>query len=487
MTFTVGKQAAIEFNPMLLGLGVVLAAFQGAIHYCSSFADVIAFESYYLFVTCTFVGMALACALISMVAVNALKNNSTENILKSKTGLWGVAFVCALVGVFSLFGAANWAFVLPLLAVGGLFFGAGLTYIGIEWGRVYAELTPKTALFHSAVSLMVSSVLYFSGSYIATIAPALAFVAMELIIGAVLLLVLPVRETKKAPTDEQPATPRQLGGTAVHMLWKPLIGAMITAFIFGLVWDPVASEVVSTRASMWYSWGLLLGPLIASILVIALLLRKPKTFTQHVFVQVFLPVAVALLLALPVVDFENAVLKTLLEVIQQASFAIIAIATWTSLSDAVRTTGLSSRIIFAVSFALCAVAMFVGMVMISFIGTGGKALCLVLLTAYLVLIVLSFVRSELLQKESRAFERNIFEKYLRNRCAALAEEYGLSPREKEVLFYMSRGYSHVYIAKELYVSENTVRTHVRHIYSKLHVSSREGLLALIDAGEKLGR
>lgn len=36
------------------------------------------------------------------------------------------------------------------------------------------------------------------------------------------------------------------------------------------------------------------------------------------------------------------------------------------------------------------------------------------------------------------------------------------------------------VAEKLYISENTVRTHVRHIYAKLAINSREELLAMID-------
>ena len=58
---------------------------------------------------------------------------------------------------------------------------------------------------------------------------------------------------------------------------------------------------------------------------------------------------------------------------------------------------------------------------------------------------------------------------------------------RDRLYYLGRGYNHGYIARKLFVSENTVRTHVRHIYAKLGVSSREELLDLIDdPGTALG-
>jgi len=48
----------------------------------------------------------------------------------------------------------------------------------------------------------------------------------------------------------------------------------------------------------------------------------------------------------------------------------------------------------------------------------------------------------------------------------------LSEREEEILQQLSKGYSTKEIADHLSVSVNTVRTHLQHIYEKLHVRSR---------------
>jgi DNA-binding NarL/FixJ family response regulator len=48
----------------------------------------------------------------------------------------------------------------------------------------------------------------------------------------------------------------------------------------------------------------------------------------------------------------------------------------------------------------------------------------------------------------------------------------LSQREEEILQELSKGYSSKEIADRLSVSVNTVRTHLQHIYEKLHVRSR---------------
>lgn len=51
-----------------------------------------------------------------------------------------------------------------------------------------------------------------------------------------------------------------------------------------------------------------------------------------------------------------------------------------------------------------------------------------------------------------------------------AQDYGLSDREKEVLAELVKGKSLKMIADELFVSRETVKSHMKNIYAKLHVS-----------------
>jgi two-component system nitrate/nitrite response regulator NarL len=51
-------------------------------------------------------------------------------------------------------------------------------------------------------------------------------------------------------------------------------------------------------------------------------------------------------------------------------------------------------------------------------------------------------------------------------------EIGLSDREMEVLECLAQGKTTSQVAEELFISENTVKTHVRHILEKLEASNR---------------
>ncbi len=62
-------------------------------------------------------------------------------------------------------------------------------------------------------------------------------------------------------------------------------------------------------------------------------------------------------------------------------------------------------------------------------------------------------------------------------------DYLLSEREKEILRLMVEGHNYKDIADKSFISYETVRTHVKHIYKKLHVASRsEAVMKAIQQG-----
>ena len=72
---------------------------------------------------------------------------------------------------------------------------------------------------------------------------------------------------------------------------------------------------------------------------------------------------------------------------------------------------------------------------------------------------------------------------LEDRCKVVAERYGLTKKESEVLEYLSKGRNVPYIAEALFISNSTAKTHVLHIYRKVGVSSRQDLLDFVRGEE----
>jgi DNA-binding NarL/FixJ family response regulator len=62
----------------------------------------------------------------------------------------------------------------------------------------------------------------------------------------------------------------------------------------------------------------------------------------------------------------------------------------------------------------------------------------------------------------------------RNQTEKLADIENLSNRESEILSLVAKGFSYKMIGSQLFISTETVRTHIKHIYKKLQVNSATG-------------
>ncbi|MEC4185037.1 helix-turn-helix transcriptional regulator [Adlercreutzia sp. R21] len=69
------------------------------------------------------------------------------------------------------------------------------------------------------------------------------------------------------------------------------------------------------------------------------------------------------------------------------------------------------------------------------------------------------------------------------RARAVAESFSLTARETEVMALFAKGRSSSFIAEAFCVSNNTIRSHILHLYAKCDVHSRQELITLIDTWE----
>lgn len=61
----------------------------------------------------------------------------------------------------------------------------------------------------------------------------------------------------------------------------------------------------------------------------------------------------------------------------------------------------------------------------------------------------------------------------------ILKQYGISDREAEIIGLLIEGLSNQQIAKQLYISPNTVKTHIKNIYAKVGVNNRLQLFSLL--------
>jgi DNA-binding NarL/FixJ family response regulator len=73
--------------------------------------------------------------------------------------------------------------------------------------------------------------------------------------------------------------------------------------------------------------------------------------------------------------------------------------------------------------------------------------------------------------------RQVLQLFAYQTPAKTSNLYPLSEREKEVLHWLVNGYSYKMVAAQLFISLETVRSHVKKIYEKLQVNSKSEAVA----------
>lgn len=70
--------------------------------------------------------------------------------------------------------------------------------------------------------------------------------------------------------------------------------------------------------------------------------------------------------------------------------------------------------------------------------------------------------------------------YWQKPCDHIACTYGLTARKKDVLRQLARGHSLGAMENTFVLSRNTIKMHIRHIYDKLDVHSKQEVIDMVD-------
>jgi DNA-binding NarL/FixJ family response regulator len=81
--------------------------------------------------------------------------------------------------------------------------------------------------------------------------------------------------------------------------------------------------------------------------------------------------------------------------------------------------------------------------------------------------------------------RHVIESFHAKQTGNGRESISLTAREEETLLMLTKGYSNKEIADRMKVSIETVRTHLKNIYEKMHVRSRTEAVANYMSGQKV--
>lgn len=396
--------------------------------------------------------------------------------------LVGFGGLCTAVG----FLAGLWASSEAISPIGGALAGFGFGCVALAAFDCLGRRSVRELAAVMAVALAGFAILHGLGAMFSG-ASARIFGALLLAFAAVALL------RGRFGGDGSPATialerseparstvPQRLS-SLVRCSWSLFAVVLISMFMLGFNWDPVQLSLFPVRPQL-LACEESVGALVAAA-VLGFLRRAPSNADALARLQWgIVPVVVATFVIVPYFPLESTGIAfyEIVGFVRSASIFVFATGLVVVLTAAARTADASLMFACALALALSGLCLCAGFGMAHAFGAAANAVVVLMFVAYLVAVVIVRSVAHGDELKVRAIEREVFDAYLSQRCAVIAKRYELSPRESEMLSWLSRGHGYMYIAQLAFVSEGTVRTHAKNIFRKCGVSSREELIDLVD-------
>ena len=365
-----------------------------------------------------------------------------------------------------------------LLAISGITMTLGYILQMFLWGNTFSALTLRNIIAHIGISASIAAVIAlliinfssaFSIASTLTLSPLLATLLMPQASPSKQNIQNEVQEETKS--DKQDNLP--LTHTALRTSWPVFTGASLCMGALLSMWRSAPEDTASFSPSA-ITQGTLLGFILCALALAAFALIYPHNERMRNIFSWLSPVFAALPLLLCIFTIDPGRLAGfIVGVCAGMGFAFFMTI---PLSLLYKEGSADGKDYFSWNVFLIALAAagFLGAAL-AIMGSNEQdsVIFIVLFVAYLV-IVAAVPRSTHKEGVSSTGPDS-----LQERCANIVECYRLTSREADVLSYLANGRSATYTAKELYVSVETVKVHVKHIYEKLGVHSRDELLDLI--------
>ncbi len=454
----------------------------------------------------------------TMLALAAWVENDPERIDRLPSWPLPALTVAGLVLVFAS-GRVGSVAMMPLLLGGAVLVGVGYGYFWGSWADCYGRMHPARTSFYLPVAFLLTAVLFL----------AVSLLSENLGVPAILLMVpLPVASfvcLSRCRAEVPDGRAAREGGTkrsmaALGSLLGLIIASLVLSCLFGFVWELTVFTVGSVNEAH-------LAPLVANLVVAVavalagLVLYARTRINLDMAYRIVVPVIVVLFAVLPFFWEQNPVA---LNIIMSASYGVFDVIIWSLVAAASYDFAVSGYVLGGIVRSLSVLLRLIG-IGIGFLVTlvPGEPSALIVgvsIGALYVLVMLGLFNVLRRKRHTTALSPSLEEgatilshfdvaaddpsdaqdsapcaerdaedgakEDVRDEngeqelYAAFAEDYGLTRREAEVLSYLARGRSAKVIADALFVSESTVRTHIRRILEKTDLHSKQQVIDLIE-------
>ena len=359
------------------------------------------------------------------------------------------------------------------MAVEGALIGFSAAFMLTAWGRALGEAPTYTATCEVLVGSLVAALICLACSFVSAVDVSRALCLLPVVSAAL------VSVPAAAGESHRPAS--GASGDAMVLSAKVLVGTLCMGAAVGFI-EAFSSEPGREAISYYPVSMLLFGAFLIGVLSLLTsgALRDVRALDLSYRIAVFLMllglIVIPLAAASDVPNGGDALVLAGYLGLQAVFIALFLVLAKINAFDA------------AVSFSLGFLALFAGEFLGVLLANVFDAAQVDFRTPYTVVVIAGalilvayiflFTERDFSNLTEIATDADAFELV----CERIRTDYGLSKREGEILEFALRGRTSERIAGELSITKSTVDTHLRRIYAKAGVHSRQ---ELIDLGEKL--
>lgn len=343
------------------------------------------------------------------------------------------------------------------------------------WAEVYSQMGSTQIVVYGAGSCLATFALYVLVSTMmhpyAVLATALLPAGSFVCVASSFVLV--PRETTKSKAARY-AVP-----------WKIVVIMTLAGLASGLAGSVLLNPDGQGAVHRIWATG------VAGAVILGLALLRPEKFDARFLAQACVPLALAACVLMPAAWSNAGFAVSFLVKLAYVWFTIFAIMLLANLAFRF---GVPTLRMFAIARACSEGAIFLGVTMRGFLQSSGLSQDGTVLLISACAGVVAVCVCVLLWRSERAVnadwgaagievasgERVMGPRErLIVRCEQLAQMHALTARETEVLTLIAQRKTRSEIEQELFLSQNTVKTHVRHIYAKLGIHSKSDVYELV--------
>lgn len=407
----------------------------------------------------------LACAVVLLAC--AAWSRRIAPLFRRRALCWAACAAMVAAGALRFAGLWLPGIVDAVAVPASLLGGVGTAVIILLWSELYGCLNPvRIALYYALSQLVGAAIIWtlrgFAMPWLAFYACLLPIASFAMVFGAF----------KRLPGERLP----EPTGARFSFPWKPAALVCVYAFAFGL-----------QEANTYAFCGPHSGPgmVLAALTVvvgIALLSRIVEFGTIY---SLWLP---CMMMAALLISLVGVLGPFLTSFFVGLSYGAAELFVMTMVGSICYRYGANALWLFGIERAVRMLAMFLGRSLEGLAAGLPVAAIVVLAAAVGTLLIISEKRltsdwGVVLYEEGEDLLEAARRNALGRRCAELGRAHGLTEREEEVLLLLAQHKTAGDIERELCVAYGTAKAHIRHVYRKLDIHSREELFDLVAPAE----